>query len=98
VLLVYRNTDFLKKEQTSVSHLKQNLPERLSTVIKKLVNLHTVTGNNRLSLFNTIYGILLLFLAVSSFFMFKFSTRKSKRGFALTGLGIMLTIVFFALI
>lgn len=139
ILLIYRNTDFLKKEQTSVIHLQQNLPEEdlvkqlavrnfqvekregeviyfkegyynvttgeakisrtdYPLLIKKLVNLHKVTGNNRLSLFNTIYGILLLFLSVSSFFMFKFGTRKSKRGLALTGLGIMLTIVFLVLI
>ena len=139
VLLIYRNTDFLKKEQTSEIHLKQNLPEEdlakqlavknlqvekregsmiyfkegyyntttgeakisrkdYPPFIKKLVNLHKITGDNRLSLFNAIYGILLLFLALSSFFMFKFGTGKSKRGLALTGLGVILTIVFLVLI
>ncbi|HAR38708.1 MAG: hypothetical protein A2W86_13220 [Bacteroidetes bacterium GWD2_45_23] len=139
VLLIYRNTDFLKKEQTSAFHLKQNLPEEdlakqlavrnlrvekkegdviyfkegcynvttgeakisrkdYPPLIKKFVNLHKVTGDNRLSLFNTIYGTLLLFLAVSSLFMFKLGTGKSKRGLALTGLGIMLTILFLFLI
>lgn len=139
VLLIYRNTDFLKKEKTSELLLKQNLAEgdlakqlavrnfrvekkegdviyfkegyynaatgeaKISRkdyppFIKNLVNLHKITGNNRLSLLNTIYGILLLFLVVSSFFMFKFGTGKSKRGLALTGLGIILTILFLVLI
>ena len=139
VLLIYRNTDFLKKEQTLEIHLKQNLPEEdlakqlavrnfrvekkegdviyfkegyynITTgeakisrkdyppLIKKFVSLHKVTGDNRFSFLNTIYGIFLLFLAVSSFFMFKFGTAKSKRGLALTGLGVMLTILFLVLI
>ena len=139
VLLIYRNTDFLKKEKTSELQLQQNLSEEdlakqlavrnfrvekkegdvfyfkegfynattgaakisrkdYPPIIKKLVSLHKITGANRLSLLNTIYGILLLFLAVSFLFMFKFGTGKSKRGLAFTSLGVILTILFLVLL
>lgn len=138
ILLVYRNTNFLMSEKTTVKQLKQDLSEKdlseqllirnfqilkedgeiiyfkegtyntttgvamisrneYPPILKKLVNLHKISGNNKWSLFTTIYGILLFFLAVSSLFMYKFRSNKSNRGIALTGLGIILTIVFLML-
>ncbi|MDD4696287.1 MAG: hypothetical protein PHR52_01985 [Fermentimonas sp.] len=138
VILVYRNTNFLMSEKTTVKQLKQDLSAKdlseqllirnfqilkeegdmiyfkdgsyntttgeatisrkeYPDILNKLVNFHKITGNNKWSFFSTIYGILLLFLAVSSLFMYKFRSKKSKRGIALTGLGIALTIAFLLL-
>ncbi len=134
VLLIYRNTDFLKVERVEQKQLATNLAVNdLGAELKirnfrvereegsviyfgngsydattgkavvtrkvyippfdKLVNLHKVTGTNKMSVVALIYGILLAFLALSSLFMFKFGTRKSKRGLVMIAVSVAATIV-----
>lgn len=138
VTLIYRNTNFFKREKTTINQLNQNLEEvelavqlgirnfqiekkegdiiyfregtyNTSTgiaevsrvgyphLLNEFVRLHKISGNNIWSLFFAIYGVLLLFLAISPLFMFKFGSSKSKRGFVLTGTGIVLTIILLLL-
>lgn len=134
VLLIYRNTDFMKVERIEEKQLATNLTGNdLGTELKirnfrveredgsviyfnngsydtatgksvvtrkvyippfdKLVNLHKVTGANKLSFISMIYGCMLAFLAVSSLFMFKFGSKKNKRGLIMMAASIAATIV-----
>lgn len=133
VLLIYRNTDFLKTERVEEKQLAVHLTgndlgqllrirsfkvEReeggiiyfkggtydtatgKSVVARKvylppfdkLVSLHKVTGTNNISIVALVYGIMLAFLAVSSLFMYKFGSRKSKRGLMLIAVSVAITI------
>lgn len=61
--------------------------------LDKLVDLHKVTGTSRVSVIALIYGFMLTFLAVSSLFMFKFGSKKSKRGLVMIAISVVSTIV-----
>lgn len=134
VLLIYRNTDFMKITRTEELLLDKNLTARdlggqlrlrgfkvereEGSVIyfaggsydaqtgaaivarkvyippfNKLVELHKITGRSKVSPITAAYGVMLFFLAVSSLFMFKFGSKKSKRGILLMAGGIVLTVV-----
>ena len=64
----------------------------------KLVDLHKITGTHKMSVLALVYGFMLCFLAVSSLFMFKFGSRKSRRGIAMIALSIVLTVAIVALV
>ncbi len=66
--------------------------------IKKLVNLHKATTNSPLFFMNIFFGLGLLFLAVSSFFMFlrQAPTFKSGMKFAIAGFLVALVMVLAA--
>ena len=64
----------------------------------KLVNLHKITGTHKISVLALVYGFMLCFLAASSLFMFKFGSRKSRRGIAMIALSIVLTVAIVALV
>lgn len=61
--------------------------------INKFHNLHTASSKNPLFWLTTLFGIILLFLAISSLWMFKQGTNLFKRGIYLTLAGAVLTIV-----
>jgi hypothetical protein len=63
----------------------------------KFIELHKTSGNNGTHWFTTIFGVLLLFMAVSSFWMYPVKSKKFLRGIILTGIGIVisLAILFF---
>lgn len=139
VLLIYRNTGFMKVMRIEENRLEtglsaENLGSRLrirnfkvereegskifykegvydaetgvATVtrktypfpVDKLVNLHKITGANNLSFISLIYGCMLAFLAFSSLFMFKFGSRKNKRGMAMVGVSMAATIILVMLL
>ena len=139
MLLIYRNTDFMKVSKTEQMQLETGLNggnlgsqlrirafnvEReegsniffkegvydaetgIATVTRKvyispldkLVNLHKVTGASNVSVIALVYGFMLTFLAVSSLFMFKFGSRKNKRGLALIAVSVVMTIVIVMLV
>lgn len=136
LLLVYRDTDLLKKEQIiektlapnlSASDLEQQLHIRglkiektdgnivsfsngtynnqtgevsytsksLPAWLEKLNQLHK-TSSQKLTHYGAIaFGLLLLFLAISSFWMFKAGTTHFKRGLVVTGIGIVAALALF---
>ncbi|MDO5523937.1 MAG: hypothetical protein Q4G48_07835 [Bacteroidia bacterium] len=139
VLLIYRNTDFMKVSKTEEMQLETGLKggnlgpqlrirsfnvEReegsniffkegvynaetgIATVTRKvyippfdkLVNLHKVTGVSNVSVIALIYGFMLTFLAVSSLFMFKFGSRKSRRGMVMIAVSVVMTIAIVMLV
>ncbi len=61
--------------------------------ISKLISVHTTASGSGISLLTTIFGIGLLFLAISSFWMFKPKTKIFKKGIVVIIAGILFTIV-----
>ncbi|WP_317932973.1 PepSY domain-containing protein [Halioxenophilus sp. WMMB6] len=68
------------------------------TLVKKLVNLHKATPNSPLFFMNVLFGLGLLFLAISSFIMFVRQAPAFKSGlkFAAVGVVVALVMVIFA--
>lgn len=140
VILVYRETDFLKSPkdvsmqlspQMSIQDLSRRLhlrrPEitkkegdvisfhdgenlkngvyntatgsiqftakQLPGLIERFISLHKLSSSKPACWISVIYGILLLFLALSSLWMFTPSTRKFRRGIMLTTIGVTLAVV-----
>ncbi|HLO60665.1 MAG TPA: hypothetical protein VK179_18080 [Bacteroidales bacterium] len=133
IVLVYRNTGFMKHKVTVERNLKSNLTneelgrelrmrdfkvereegtkiifdngsydsktglaiyeaEELVFPFERLTKLHKKNGNDGAHWFTAAFGILLFFMAVSSFWMFKAGTKNFKRGLILAGIGIVIAI------
>lgn len=58
----------------------------------KFIELHKTSGNNGTHWFTAVFGVLLLFMAVSSFWMYPVKSRKFLRGIILTGIGIVISL------
>jgi len=134
IMLVYRTTDFLKKEKIVEKTVSANLDEtalaselhlrslevekeengivyfsngtyekntglvkystkELPSFIDKLNGLHRTSSKSLIHVFSTLYAILLFFLAISSFWMFKPSTKMFKRGIVFAVIGIVIAVV-----
>ncbi|MGD9807859.1 MAG: hypothetical protein AB7E76_07540 [Deferribacterales bacterium] len=66
--------------------------KELPYIIQKMVNLHKSTSAMPSHMFNVTYGLLLLFLALSSFFMYKPTSRQLRKGIAVSAIGAVLAI------
>ena len=66
--------------------------QKFPSFIEKLNNLHKTSTKNATHWFTAVYGILLFFLAISSFWMFKANSKQFKRGFVFAGVGLLLAI------
>lgn len=66
--------------------------KELPYIIRKMVNLHKSTSAVPSHMFNVTYGLLLLFLALSSFFMYKPTSRQLRKGIAVSAIGAVLAI------
>ncbi|MCK9203374.1 MAG: hypothetical protein M0P58_02930 [Bacteroidales bacterium] len=138
IVLIYRDTDFLKQEKVIEKKLNPNmdasdLPQMLHMrdfkVIKSegdilyfqngnynsktgiatytskelpsffecLISLHFSSSRDLVHWFSLTYGILLLFLAISSFWMFKPKTKLFRRGICFAGAGIVFSIIILLL-
>jgi len=65
----------------------------LPSFLEKFNNLHKKSSRDLTHLFSTIFGILLLFLAISSFWMYKKESKMFRRGLMLAGSGIVVTLI-----
>ncbi len=63
--------------------------KELPSLFRKLNTLHKAPSGNWLHWFSMIYGILLLFLALSSFWMYKPNSKLFKRGIIITCTGLL---------
>lgn len=61
--------------------------------ISKLISIHVTASGSGMSVLTTIFGIGLLFLAISSFWMFKPKTKMFKKGIVIILAGIIFAIV-----
>lgn len=134
ILLVYRDTDFLKKKKTVEKQLKPNLEEaelgkelrirdfrvssmednmiffnegrydkstgmasynikELPFLLTKLINLHKTMSKDALHWVTMVFGILLLFQAISSFWMIRAGGKSFRKGMYYTGAGVLLIII-----
>jgi len=77
-----------------VSYTEQKLPAAL----EKFTQLHKSSSKDAIHWFVVLYGVLLSFMAISSFWMFKPSTRQFRRGlvFAAVGVAVAAVLVAFA--
>jgi hypothetical protein len=134
ILLIYRDTDFLKKKKQVEKQLKPNLEEAelgkelrirdflvssteenmiffnegsydkatgkatyttkdLPFLLTKLINLHKTMSKNALHWVTMAFGILLLFQAISSFWLIRVGGKAFKKGMYYTGAGVLLIII-----
>ncbi|MEC5157132.1 hypothetical protein [Chryseobacterium sp. MP_3.2] len=134
VLLIYRDTNFLKKENKTEIVLKPNMTEKelakeikmrnidfvpgsgdlktfengsynvktgetkyskmkLPVVLEKFNDLHKSTSTHRYATLNTVFGFVLFFFVISSFWMFNFKSKAFRRGMVYAGLGFILAVI-----
>lgn len=145
VVLVYRETDFLKSEESVERTAPQQLaPEELGrmlharrlevtsvdgdvlhfqdgsaikdgvydkstgsiryvakqypTFIDKTIRLHKLSSSKALHVISVVYGVLLLFLAVSSLFMYSKGSGGFRRAMTVSGVGLLLAVALLAML
>lgn len=87
--LVFFNNGSYNRSTGVVEYTSNELPKWLS----KINSLHKTSNRNPLHWLGTIYGILLLFLAVSSFWMFKPGNGLFRRGITFAAGGAAIVII-----
>ncbi|WP_321348892.1 PepSY-associated TM helix domain-containing protein [uncultured Draconibacterium sp.] len=138
IVLVYRDTEFLKSEKTVTRQLEPNLaPEQIGMMLhlrffkvektegdlvyfgngtynkatgetiyqsvslpeflNKINGLHKASSQSKTHWFTTVFGLLMLFLALSSLWMFKARSKHFKRGMVFSVLGLALAVVMLIL-
>ncbi|MDP4202870.1 MAG: hypothetical protein Q8861_09255 [Bacteroidota bacterium] len=90
---VYFKEGTYNKATGTVNYSETNYP----TFLKKITDLHKAPSKKITSIFSIIFGILLAFMAVSAFWMFKPGTRLFRRGILFVGIGIVVVIVLLLL-
>jgi len=101
-ILHIRNMEGLKTEEDVVSFKNGSYNKTTGIVIysesalpaflEKLNNFHKTSDKGATHWFSTIFGVLLFFLAVSSFWMFKTNTKLFKRGLIFAGIGLSVAV------
>jgi len=74
-----------------VSYMEKQLPALLT----KFNELHKASSRNTGHLFSVVYGILLFFLAVSSFWMYKPGTKIFRQGIYISIAGMLAALLMF---
>lgn len=59
----------------------------------KFASLHKAPSNGTVHWFTTVYGVLLFFMAVSAFWMFKPQSKRFRRGMIFVAAGVVLAVV-----
>lgn len=88
-LIYFGNNGTYNKTTGVANYTNQALP----AFMDKLTNLHKASSKSAIHLFSLIYGIALLFLAISSFWMFKANSKNFKRGMIFAGSGIIIVVI-----
>ena len=63
--------------------------KELPFILKSFTRFHKTAAKNIVHWFNVIFAVLLLFMAISSFWMFKPKTKMFRRGLYIAGAGIV---------
>jgi len=90
---LYFQNGFYNKETGLASYDQSDYP----VFISKLVKFHMTSAGSPMAWLTTIFGIALLFLAVSSFWMFKPQTKIFKTGIIVIIAGIIFTVILASL-
>jgi hypothetical protein len=92
-ILYFRNGSY-DKETGNVKYLTYSYP----VLIKMFIQLHMASTNSNVHWFTVVYGISLLFLTISSFWMYKPKTKLFRRGLYFTASGIVAVIILLVLL
>lgn len=87
--IVYFNEGTYNKTTGHISYKSKELPSFLS----KLTDIHKSSSKNIVHWFTLVYGITLLFLAISSFWMFKLKTKMFRRGIVFAFVGLVIAAI-----
>jgi hypothetical protein len=87
-IVYFKNGTYNKT--TGIVNYSENV---LPTFFEKMNNLHKKSSKDLTHLLSAIFGALLLFLAISSFWMFKPNTRMFRRGLLFAGIGFIIAII-----
>jgi len=71
--------------------------EKLPAIFEKLNKLHKSSAKSSTAWLNITYGVLLGYLAISAFFMFKPKTKLFRRGAIISALGFVFAVVMVAI-
>lgn len=82
----FENGSYNQTSGAAVVTIKQ-----LMFPLNKLVDFHKAISLKATYWFNLVFGVLLLFMAISSLWMYKVGTKVYKRGMILVGAGILFT-------
>lgn len=134
ILLIYRDSDFLKHEVNNEKAIEPNLNESdigmvlhlrdfkvlksegdivyfqngtynkatgmvkykekvLPSVFTSSIKMHKISSQSATRWISIVYGLLLLFLAISSFWMFKSKTKLFRRGVYITAVGFIAALI-----
>lgn len=138
IILLYRDTNFLKNERAIEKQLAPNINEvdlgmalhmrgfealktegdivyfkagtynkitgkanytekSIPPMLEKLNQFHKTASSNLVHYFAVTYAVLLLFLAISSFWMYKTKTKMFRRGIIISGIGLICAIIILIL-
>jgi len=77
----------------AVTGIAEYTQKELPVWLGKFANLHKTASQNPAHWFTTIFGVLLFFLAISSFWMFNTANRQFRRGLIIAGTGIAFAVI-----
>ncbi len=87
-IIQFQNGTYNKKTGIAVYTIKA-----LPSFLNVLANLHKASSRNVLHWISLTYGLSLMFLAISSFWMFKPKSKMFRRGLCFAALGVGLSIL-----
>lgn len=87
------NGDSVVYKKATGKIVRPYLQPQLPWFVKQITHLHQIASKEALYWVALVYAILLAFLAVSSFWMYRFGSSYFKRGLALAVVGIIMTFV-----
>ena len=67
--------------------------QKLPIWLEKLNTFHKASTQSSVFVITTVFGLLLAFMAISSFWMFKVNTKKFRRGIVITSMGFIVAII-----
>ena len=80
------------RESGAVDYTEKKLP----SLLEKFNALHKTGSSAPIHWFSVVYGVLLMFLAISSFWMFKRTTRQFRRALVFASLGFVVAALLLA--
>ena len=91
-ILLFKEGNYNKTTGMATYTLKE-----LPVLLNKFTGLHKAVSKNPTHWFNIIFGLVLLFMALSSFWMFKKENKNFRRGLFIAGGGILFVVILLLL-
>ncbi len=91
--IVYFQNGNYNKVTGEIKYSSKELP----FILTKFNKLHKAPSRNVIHWVSLIFGILILFLAISSFWMYKPKTKMFRRGIFIAGIGVVIAVIILVL-